>query len=83
MLLHRLGNTQDITIRKYLLDNGFKTTENGGNVTSRTCSKSRHTDTISKKANRWCMGPRTMGELRLVKELMGRVFLDERNLMAF
>jgi NitT/TauT family transport system substrate-binding protein len=28
-----LGNTQDVALRKYLLDNGFKTTENGGNVT--------------------------------------------------
>jgi NitT/TauT family transport system substrate-binding protein len=29
----QLGNTQDVALRKYLLDNGFKTTENGGNVT--------------------------------------------------
>ena len=29
----QLGNTQDIALRKYLLDNGYKTTENGGNVT--------------------------------------------------
>ncbi len=29
----QIGNTQDVALRKYLLDNGFKTTENGGNVT--------------------------------------------------
>ena len=29
----QLGNTQDIALRKYLLDNGYKTTDNGGNVT--------------------------------------------------
>jgi NitT/TauT family transport system substrate-binding protein len=29
----QLGNTQDVALRKYLQDNGFKTTENGGNVT--------------------------------------------------
>ena len=29
----QLGNTQDVALRKYLVDNGFKTTENGGNVT--------------------------------------------------
>ena len=29
----QLGNTQDVALRKYLVDNGFKTVENGGNVT--------------------------------------------------
>src|SRR5918994_510930 len=28
----QLGNTQDVALRKYLLDNGHKTMENGGNV---------------------------------------------------
>ena len=28
-----LGNTQDISLRKYLVNNGYKTAENGGNVT--------------------------------------------------
>ncbi len=28
----QLGNTQDVALRKYLLDNGYKTKENGGNV---------------------------------------------------
>jgi len=29
----QLGNTQDVALRKYLVDNGFNTVENGGNVT--------------------------------------------------
>ena len=29
----QLGNTQDISLRKYLVSNGFNTVENGGNVT--------------------------------------------------
>ena len=29
----QLGNTQDVALRKYLIDNGFNTIENGGNVT--------------------------------------------------
>ena len=29
----QLGNTQDVSLRKYLIDNGFNTVENGGNVT--------------------------------------------------
>ena len=28
-----LGNTQDVSLRKYLVNNGYKTAENGGNVT--------------------------------------------------
>ncbi|MDF0680608.1 MAG: ABC transporter substrate-binding protein [Candidatus Nitrosocosmicus sp.] len=29
----QLGNTHDVALRKYLIDNGFNTIENGGNVT--------------------------------------------------
>jgi NitT/TauT family transport system substrate-binding protein len=29
----QLGNTQDVALRKYLIDNGYNTIENGGNVT--------------------------------------------------
>src|SRR6478609_7313828 len=29
----QLGNTQDVALRKYLLDHGYKTIETGGNVT--------------------------------------------------
>src|SRR5919108_5177800 len=29
----QLGNTQDVALRKYLSDNGFETTQHGGNVT--------------------------------------------------
>ena len=29
----QLGNTQDVALRKYLIDNGFNTVGNGGNVT--------------------------------------------------
>jgi NitT/TauT family transport system substrate-binding protein len=29
----QLGNTQDISLRKYLQANGYKTKDNGGNVT--------------------------------------------------
>ena len=33
MLLLELGNTQDVALRKFLSDNGFKTIQQGGNVT--------------------------------------------------
>ena len=36
----QLGNTQDISLRKYLVNNGFKTVENGGNVTIVTINPS-------------------------------------------
>ena len=29
----QLGNTQDVALRKFLSDNGFKTIQQGGNVT--------------------------------------------------
>ena len=29
----QLGNTQDVALKKYLIDNGYNTIENGGNVT--------------------------------------------------
>ena len=29
----RAGNTQDVALRKFLSDNGFKTIQQGGNVT--------------------------------------------------
>ncbi|MGH9951006.1 MAG: ABC transporter substrate-binding protein, partial [Nitrososphaeraceae archaeon] len=29
----QLGNTQDVALRKYLIQNGYETVENGGNVT--------------------------------------------------
>ena len=47
----QLGNTQDVALRKYLMDNGFKTTEKGGNVTVGTYHTGRHSDFNVKKGN--------------------------------
>ena len=72
----QLGNTQDIALRKYIQDNGFKTTENGGNVTN------PNPDILTlflKKEIDGAWVPEPWGA-RLIKEGNGRIFLDERDL---
>jgi NitT/TauT family transport system substrate-binding protein len=75
----QLGNTQDIALRKYLLDNGYKTVENGGNVTVVPVANPDILTLFLKKEIDGAWVPEPWGA-RLLKEANGRIFLDERDL---
>ncbi|HEX6280639.1 MAG TPA: ABC transporter substrate-binding protein [Nitrososphaera sp.] len=74
-----LGNTQDIALRNYLLDNGYNTKENGGNVEVLTV---RNPDIVTLFLTTQIDGawvPEPWGE-RLVREGGGKILVDERDL---
>ena len=75
----QLGNTQDVALRKYLSDNGFETTQHGGNVTIVPVAPSDILTLILKKDidGAWVPEP---WATRLVKEANGKIFVDEREL---
>jgi NitT/TauT family transport system substrate-binding protein len=75
----QLGNTQDVALRKYLVDNGFKTTENGGNVTVVPITPADILTLMLKMEidGAWVPEP---WATRLVKEANGKIFVDEREL---
>lgn len=75
----QLGNTQDIALRKYLMDNGFKTIENGGNVTVVPITPADILTLMLKMEidGAWVPEP---WATRLVKEANGKIFVDEREL---
>jgi NitT/TauT family transport system substrate-binding protein len=75
----QLGNTQDIALRAYLLDNGYKTSENGGSVTVLPASNSDIVTLMLKKSidGAWVPEPWVT---TLVHQANGKIFLDERNL---
>src|SRR6476659_420998 len=75
----QLGNTQDVALRKYLIYNGFKTKENGGNVTIVQASPSDILTLFLKKQIDGAWVPEPWGA-RLVKEANGRILLDEKSL---
>jgi NitT/TauT family transport system substrate-binding protein len=75
----QLGNTQDIALRSYLLKNGYKTTENGGNVTVTPIANPDILTLFLKKQLDGAWVPEPWGA-RLVKEANGKIFLDERSL---
>jgi NitT/TauT family transport system substrate-binding protein len=75
----QLGNTQDVALKKYLVDSGFKTTENGGNVTVSPVANADILTLFLKKEidGAWVPEP---WATRLVKEANGKIFVDERDL---
>jgi len=75
----QLGNTQDVALRKYLQDNGFKTTENGGNVTVVPVANADILTLFLKKDidGAWVPEP---WATRLLNEATGKIFVDERDL---
>jgi NitT/TauT family transport system substrate-binding protein len=75
----QLGNTQDVSLRKYLMQNGFDTVENGGNVTVVPVKPSDILTLMLKKEIDGAWVPEPWGA-RLVKEANGKVFVDERDL---
>src|ERR687890_527571 len=74
-----LGNTQDIALRNYLLDNGLNTIENGGNVEVLTVKNPDIVTLFVTKQIDGAWVPEPWGET-LVKEGGGRIFVDEREL---
>src|SRR5215211_976525 len=75
----QLGNTQDVALRKYLEDNGYKTTENGGNVTVVPVANPDILTLFLKKEidGAWVPEP---WATRLLNEATGKIFVDERDL---
>ena len=75
----QLGNTQDVSLRKFLVDNGFNTADNGGNVTVVPVTPADILTLMLKKEidGAWVPEP---WATRLVKEANGRIFVDERDL---
>jgi len=75
----QIGNTQDVALRKYLLDNGFKTKDKGGNVEVLPIKNPDILTLFLKKEIDGAWVPEPWGE-KLIKEGNGRLFLDERSL---
>jgi NitT/TauT family transport system substrate-binding protein len=75
----QLGNTQDIALRKYLVDNGFNTIDKGGNVTIVPVTPPDILTLMLKKEidGAWVPEP---WATRLVREANCRIFVDEREL---
>jgi NitT/TauT family transport system substrate-binding protein len=75
----QLGNTQDVALRNYLLDNGYETKENGGNV---EVIPARTADIVSMMLKKDIDGawvPEPWGA-KLIKEADAKIFVDERDL---
>ena len=75
----QLGNTQDVALRNYLLEHGYKTVENQGNVHILPAKNSDILTLFLKKDIDGAWVPEPWGE-RLIKEANGKLFLDERDL---
>jgi NitT/TauT family transport system substrate-binding protein len=73
------GNTQDIALRNYLLDNGLNTIEKGGNVEVLTAKNADIVTLFLTKQIDGAWVPEPWGET-LVKEGGGKIFVDERDL---
>jgi NitT/TauT family transport system substrate-binding protein len=75
----QLGNTQDVALRKYLIQGGYETVENGGNVTVVPVKPSDILTLMLKKEIDGAWVPEPWGA-RLVKEANGKILVDERDL---
>src|SRR5215207_7152491 len=75
----QLGNTQDVALRKYLLDNGYKTKENGGNVEVIPAKTGDIVSLMIKKEIDGAWVPEPWGA-KLIKEANAKVLVDERDL---
>ncbi len=75
----QLGNTQDVALRQYLLENGYKTKENGGTVTVLPAANPDIVTLMIKKQIDGAWVPEPWGA-KLVKEAGARIFVDERTL---
>jgi len=74
-----IGNTQDIALRYYLMENGYKTTTNGGNVTVLDATNANIVTLFAEGKVDGAWVPEPYGEV-LMQQLGGKLFLDERSL---
>ena len=74
-----LGNTQDVALRNYLIDNGLNTIEKGGNVEILPAKNPDIVTLFETKQIDGAWVPEPWGET-LVKEGGGKIFVDERDL---
>ncbi len=75
----QLGNTQDIALRKYLMDNGYNTVDNGGNVTVVVSKPSEILTLFLKKEIDGAWVPEPLAA-KLLKTANGKILVDERDL---
>lgn len=75
----QIGNTQDVALRTYLVENGYKTTENGGTVQVIPASNPDIFTMINKKEIDGAWVPEPWGA-KLVQETDSHILLDERDL---
>jgi NitT/TauT family transport system substrate-binding protein len=75
----QLGNTQDVALRKYLLENGYKTQEDGGSVQVLPVANADILTLLLKKSIDGAWVPEPWGE-RFIQDANSRLFLDERDL---
>ena len=75
----QLGNTQDVALRKYLLDNGFKTVENGGNVTIINLKPAEIVSQFQNKEIDGAWVPEPVATI-LKQDYQGKILTDERDL---
>jgi len=75
----QLGNTQDVALKKYLIDNGYNTVENGGNVTA---VAAKPADIINMFVNKEIDGAWVPEPLAAILKEQGDGFIlvDERDL---
>jgi NitT/TauT family transport system substrate-binding protein len=73
----QVGNTQDVALREYLLQNGYKTKDEGGRVDVISAQISDIFTLMLTKQIDGAWVPEPWGT-KLVKEANGRIFLDER-----
>jgi NitT/TauT family transport system substrate-binding protein len=75
----QLGNTQDVALRKYIMENGYKTKENGGSVQVLPVANADILTLLLKKSIDGAWVPEPWGE-RFIQDANSRLFLDERDL---
>ena len=75
----QLGNTQDVALRSWLLSQGLKTTDKGGDVQVMPMANPDQLTLFLKKQLDASWAPEPWAT-RLVKEGDGKIFLDERDL---
>lgn len=75
----QIGNTQDVALRKYLLENGYKTKDKGGNVEILPVKNSDILTLLLKNEIDGAWVPEPWGE-KMIKEANSKLFLDERKL---
>lgn len=75
----QLGNTQDVALRTFLQKNGYKTTENGGNIQIIPAANPDIFTMMKKKEIDGAWVPEPWGA-KLVHEANAKILVDERDL---